>query len=198
MYLSGEVTAIPGKDSIDCSVNIMNEIRRGDVILVGDSFFRVDCRIEGSGKSNQPERAKPPLSVSSTEDHDPKGRNTYLKPFSLNVLPLDGDYDGSHTITCKALKHGCTNDIRQIWNATNEELSNLRADPYRFDSSLQDELIRLKLLTRPGSDLSKTQFKGDAQVKQKRIKVQKQRKWTRVSNTHLIGTELGSILKQKN
>ena len=42
------------------------------------------------------------------------------------------------------------------------------------------------------------QFKGDSQGKQKRIKVQKQRKWTRVSNTHLIGTELGSILKQKN
>ena len=143
------VTAVPGSDYAACSMDITKEIRRGDAVLICESWFRVDCRIEGS-RSNQPERAKPPLTVSSVESHDVKGRNIYCKKFDESTIPLDGDFDGIETFTGKALKHGCSNDLRDMWKRTAEQLQPFMSETGKFDAALENELIRLKLLTRPG------------------------------------------------
>ena len=111
------------------------------------------------------------------------------------MIPLDGDYDGNEIITSKALKHGCTNDVRQLWKETADDLTAFRADTYKFDSLLQDELIRIKLLTRPGTEIIQKQDNIVTNNKLKRVKSISNRKWTRISNTHLVGTELGGMLK---
>ena len=68
----------------------------------------------------------------------------------------------------------------------------------RFDITLESELMRLKLLTRPGSAPVTKMPRGE--IKQKRIKKGTSQskgwsKFSRPSNTHLLGTELGKVLK---
>ena len=110
---------------------------------------------------------------------------------------MDGDYDGDEPFVGKGLKHGCTNDIREMWHNTATECT-IPLGPYtdnlQFERNLEAELIRLGLLTRPGSALT-TKAKGQQSNKQKRMKVKKPHKWTRESNTHLEGTALGQELK---
>lgn len=189
--LSGEARVVPGKEIVEISSDITGEIRRGDAVLLGDNYFRVDCRISG-GRSNQPERAKAPLSVSSIESHDLRGKNKYYLDFTDKTLPLDREFDGTEAFSGRALKHGCTNDIRDLWIHSFET-----AQPFLTDQTrLQDELIRLKLLTRPGSDIA-TKSKGSGEPKQKRMKkAERQNRFNRQTNTHLIGTELGGVLKR--
>ena len=189
--LSGEVRATPGREVVESSFDISSEIRRGDTILLGDNYFRVDCRISG-GKSNQPERAKAPLSVSSLESHDLRGKNKYYLDFTDKTIPLDREFDGAEAFSGRALKHGCTNDIRDLWMRSLETVQPLLSDQNR----LQDELIRLKLLTRPGSEIA-TKSKGGGELKQKRMKkTERNGRFNRQTNTHLLGTELGSVLKR--
>ena len=192
--LSGSVKAVPGDDTITCSENNGEEIRRGDVILIGGSGFRVDCCIEG--RSSQPARAKPPLSVSSLVDHDQRGLNKYLKKFTENIIPLDGDYDGDEAFVGTALKHGCTNDLRALWGKTASEMETLglSTDRRQFEINLEDKLIKLGLLTRSGSAIA-TKAKTVIQEKQKRLKSKKTYTFHRQSNTHLDGTSLGLALK---
>ena len=161
------MTAEHGEDFVKCSLDNTLEVRRGDALLVGDCWFRVDCRIEGS-RSNQPERAKPPLTVSSVESHDRKGRNVYCKKFDGSVIPLDGDFDGNYddgnsdstSFIGKAFKHGCSNDIRDLWHTTAEKVEPFKSENVKFDTALENELIRLKLLTRPGISLSPVKFRS--------------------------------------
>jgi hypothetical protein len=190
--LSGEIRALPGKEEVETSIDLTSEIRRGDAILVGENYFRVDCRISG-GRANQPERARAPLSVSSLTTHDLRGKNVYYLDFTDKCIPLDREFDGMEPFTGKALKHGCTNDIRDLWKKSQEVAFPLLSDQVR----LQDELIRLKLLTRPGSEIATKSKIGDGEPKQKRMKTtQKQSRFNRQTNTHLIGTELGAVLKR--
>ena len=92
--LSGTVTATPGRQGISTSEALMDEIRRGDAIGLGDvslglSWYRVSSNV-GGGK--QAERATAPLSVTSETDLSDK--NVYRDRFDAVELPLDGDYDG--------------------------------------------------------------------------------------------------------
>ena len=194
--LSGTVQAKQGVDELKTDLDVTNEIRRGDAILVKESWFRIDCHIEGS-RSNQPERAKPPLTVSSTASHDPRGRNVYKKVINESTIPLDGEYDGDQ-FHGKAYKHGCSNDLRELWNKTKEDLEPFKKELDRFDIVMENELIRLKLLTRPGSTSVPKAPRGE--LKHKRIKKSSGQskgwsKFSRPSNTHLLGTELGKVLK---
>ena len=119
------------------------------------------------------------------------------KNFDDSTIPLDGEYDEDE-YHGKACKHGCSNDIRELWSRTAEDLNPFKKEFDRFDVILENELIRLKLLTRPGSAPVTRLPKGG--VKQKRLKKSTGQsggwsKFSRPSNTHLLGTELGKVLK---
>jgi hypothetical protein len=91
--LSGTVTANPGEQYVETAYDLTNEIRRGDAILVNESWFRISSAIAASKtKTNTPARARAPLSVSSIKDLT--DRNIYIDDFDSHKIPLDGDYDG--------------------------------------------------------------------------------------------------------
>lgn len=181
--LSGTVTATPCDQVLSTSMDLTPEIRRGDAILVGDSWFRVSSAV---GKNaNQPARARAPLSVSSVQEISE--RNVYIDVLDASHVPLDGDYDGAVVYQGAAFKHGCTNDVRDMWAATLAETK-----PFMGDKELEAELFRLNLISRPGAAVQKKKVISAADAKKERRKVK--RRIMKPTNTHLRGTVIGDII----
>ncbi len=196
--LSGTASYYPGKSAITTDKDVSTEIRRGDAIGVGDNWFRIDMSLEGA-RTNQPERARPPLSVCHIPLPEKAAPRKYDRPFTSTEIPLDGVVDSmkkpkkdrSDLYEGPAVKHGVTNDIKTIWDKSMEGMRKFRSK--EMHNSLETELIRLNLLSRKGQDVSL--FKDFGQ-RQKRVKQRVKRKSTNVSNTHLAGTEIGALLEQ--
>jgi hypothetical protein len=197
--LSGTVTAIPGKDTAETSIDFQPEIRRGDAIRINNTWYRVDCSLDGRRAHNQPERAKPPKSVTSNENIPGHDRNQYLKPFNERIIPLDSVYDDTSSYVGVAMKHGCTNDVREMWHGTVEKLKNFRSGSVLNEKALEAELIRLGLLTRQGTALMQKgpQSRVDPNAR-KKIKRSHRTKDIFKTNAHLIGTELGKSIMESN
>ena len=179
--LSGQVRAVPAQQLISTDEDLRVDIRRGDAIQVGDSWFRVSSVIN-SGKANQPIRARAPPSVSSMRDLSK--RNEYIHEFSDTLLPLDGDYDGVDIFVGPAYKHGCTNDIRQKWFETADTLKR-----FRSEADLHAEMKRLKLIAHVGTAMSVARVRRESDTKgkgRKRVKHRNQR----TTNTHLEQSEI--------
>lgn len=180
--LSATCVATPGEQSISTSEDIRKEVRRGDAIQVCDSWYRVASNLKG--KTNQPERARAPLSVSSVEDLSTT--NEYLDVFSDRQLPLDGDFDGDVIWQGRPKKHGCTNDLRERWKETLEHLK-----PFSDDISLEKELLRLNLIAKHGLSSSVKKFHT---TELKRPKKRARRAPSRITNVHLKGTAIGDLI----
>ena len=82
------------------------------------SWFRVATAELGADRQVQS------LSVTSDQEsslraggvagHAQKKAKEYHDVFTGGWLPLDGDFDGDEVSKGKALRHGCTNDVRQV------------------------------------------------------------------------------------
>lgn len=83
-------------------------------------------------------------------------------------------------------KHGCTNDIRELWQNT---MRNFPADRNEF----YKKLVQAGLTTQSKVDASRRQSKRRLKEDKKKTRTRKQRD-IKISNQHLIGTELGEIL----
>lgn len=210
--LSGEVTLTSGSSIVQTSADLRHEIRRGDAILLGDLWFRVSSVISTSSISQQPARARPPASVSSTEDMN--SRNEYLYPYTENTLPLSApvsrlppegslcvvrtneDNGTGQRVTIKAYKHGCSNDLRMRWEKTYEDMKSRRL--LGDDRQLEAELLKLQLISRPGAftDSGKRKIAIESSSKAKRPR--KAPRVYKVTNTHLKGTAIGNLLNSRN
>jgi hypothetical protein len=187
--LSGSITAYPMRQMVRTSEDVTTEIRRGDAIYVGLNWYRVASSIS-STKSNQPERAKAPLSVSSV--HDLSERNIYIDEFSQEIIPLDGDFDGLDIFTGPAYKYGCTNDLRAKWHGTADLIK-----VFKSEKDLEDEMLKLNLISHVGTSNGPKKAKGKDTTKpkaKKRIK----RKFARITNLHLEGTDLDHQLEDES
>ena len=185
VLLSGDITAHPNHQHISTSEDLQPEIRRGDAIRVDNSWFRVSSSISRSSSvSLQPERARAPSSVSSVDNLS--DRNEYMDEFSKRKLPLDGEFDGESTFIGRAVKHGCTNDLRDKWAQTKEAMI-----PFRDEKSLEKQLLALNLLTKLGTSSVKKHSLVDTS---KRPKKRAKRISTKITNTHLKGTAIGDII----
>mmetsp|Transcript_32339 Transcript_32339/g.32962 ORF Transcript_32339/g.32962 Transcript_32339/m.32962 type:complete len:282 (-) Transcript_32339:264-1109(-) len=183
--LSSDIRAIPNEQYLLTDEDLRTEIRRGDAIQINNSWFRVASNIKRSASNiSQPERARAPTSVSSVEDLS--DRNEYVEDFTDNKLPLDGEFDGESEYVGRALKHGCTNDIREKWKLTNEAMKS-----FRDEKALEMELLRLNLLTKLGTTSTKKKTIIDTS---KRLKKRAKRTSTKITNTHLKGTVIGNII----
>eukprot|EP01041_Mallomonas_annulata_P011666 gene11666-24436_t len=180
--LSGDIIAIPNDIYVATKEDIRHEIRRGDAIQINNSWFRVSSNIYNS-KLQQPERARAPLSVSSTENLSE--RNEYIEEYTAKKIPLDGEYDGDNIFTGVALKHGCTNDLRDKWKLTLESMKSLKDE-----KSLEAELLKLHLITKTGVNGIKRFANSDKNTTKKRAR----RVSTKITNTHLKGTIIGDII----
>ena len=75
------------------SIDLRRELRRGEAIEVGGTWYRVGSAIGSGAAGEQIQRAAAPASV--TSDKDMSERNVYCDPYTAEALPLDGDYDGA-------------------------------------------------------------------------------------------------------
>ncbi len=183
--LSGMVIGQADMKSVTTQCDLTKEIRRGDAIRLGETWYRVSSAV--GAKSNDPIRAKAPLSVTSIQDMS--DRNIYIDTFNESTLPLNGEMVDSYS--GNAYKHGCTNDLRDLWQGTLENVKLFR----NSDMALQEELLRLRLVTRDQTQsLKKSRSEvvnlDDNSKSRKKIR----RRELKITNTHLKGTEMGNIL----
>jgi hypothetical protein len=147
----------------------------------------------GTGAAaQQSERSTAPLSV--TSDKELSSRNIYHDDFTTEMLPLDGDYDGEREYVGRAVKHGCTNDIKDCWARTAIELRKFGND----EKSLQSELLKLNLVSRPGTSMAKKRASDNGNDKLKQRRKRKQREAFTFHNSHLKGTVLWNVLHSSN
>ena len=184
--LPGTATAQPGKQMVATSESMCEAVRRGDAICIGESWYRVS---PATDQAHVAERAKAPLSV--TSDKEMSKRNVYSEEYTDRVLPLDGDYDGEKTFVGKALRHGCSNDIRACWAATATKCK-MYKDRER---ELTAELLRHKLITRVGHEdfkpaASSRIIKSSKPARKKRAT----NSGSNLQNAHLIGTDLEFLM----
>jgi len=209
--LSGAVTATHNTDSLRTERDLQKEIRRGDAISLEfddgavPKWFRVDCAIDS--RPNQPERGRPPLTVSSLVPRALK-QNSFAKPFNRHMLPLDSDFKSNRKTkktephTGVAVKHGCTNDIRDMWIETREDIKDFidqsNRSVSRSDMLLTQRLIQTGLISQQGLALSNTSESGQKRIKRvaKKKPAQKRRIGQKVSNAHLEGTLIGDLARQ--
>jgi hypothetical protein len=183
--LSGSMTVLPHKSYIKTSCSVTHEIRRGDAINIQDEWFRISSSTKSNSKS-EPLRAVAPLSVSSEKEMS--SMNVYIEKFDEGVLPLDDVFNCTEEMSTSAWKHGCTNDLRQLWSQTIDEMRHLNDN-----AAVEKELVALGIITIQESDnagVVSSKSTVSLEPKQKRMRVSKKQ-----LNTHLEGTEYGDILE---
>jgi hypothetical protein len=193
--LSGHVTSQPGSDKLRTNVDVRREIRRGDAIRIGEGdnveWFRVDCAIlNSSGK--QPERGTAPNTVSSLKERSTRQNEAKAKPFGRNVIPLDSDVISRVEWTGSAVKHGTTNDIRQLWTDTAEKIGFFRTSA--ADGQLTQELIRLKLINREGAELGANSQFAKRKLLQKKEKKPRAKRVSNGTQKPSANSRLGQLI----
>lgn len=201
--LSGTVTATPGDLHVKTSKSLLNEIRRGEAIKVGEYWYRVSCAIGQNGSNNeQLERSKTPQSV--TLDKDLSEKNVYFAPFTASSIPLDGGFEEDIAFNGVALRHGATTDVKDLWYRSREEMRrlNLNRDDVVDDKLLNELLLSEGLIDQSGTtgeDILFARNKLRNGVNKK--KVRKSRESNMFTggfgmNTHLKGTQMEKLLRE--
>lgn len=147
--LSGRVSAIYGRERVRTTMDLQEEIRRGDVIKLGDSCFRVSA---AEKKKKQPSYGSV-TSVSKPKLAKEEPEKEYQEIFSETELPLNGAFDGSEVYEGPAYKYGCTNDVRKIWETTLTTFFDVigagGGEGHESEVKLQRKLVELNLSKRP-------------------------------------------------
>ncbi|KAG1684990.1 hypothetical protein DVH05_009820 [Phytophthora capsici] len=201
--LSGVATVEAGSYLAHSSQDITSEIRRGDAFRVGDNWFRVSAAVKSSSTTRPaPFAGMATKSVSSTRDPNVSKKIKYMFKFDKDHLPLDVPFPDAKRRNVASsdrwdllpkrgpkfqmVKHGCSNDIRQLWRDT---LRTWPSDRAEFDK----KLVQAGLTTQAKVDASRRQMKRRLKEDKKKNRPRKQRD-IKITNHHLIGTKLGEIL----
>ena len=81
------------------------QVRRGEAIQIGGSWFRVSSAVKEGPLKDQPARATAPLSVSSLKDLSKRNEiDGYIRPFSEKILPADASLPPSALENLKKAK----------------------------------------------------------------------------------------------
>ncbi|EGZ23905.1 hypothetical protein PHYSODRAFT_325079 [Phytophthora sojae] len=201
--LSGVATVEAGSYLAHSSQEITGEIRRGDALRIGDNWFRVSAAVKSSSTTRPaPFAGMATKSVSSTRDPNVSKKIKYMFKFDKDHLPLDVPFPDAKRRNIASsdrwdllpkrgpkfqmVKHGCSNDIRQLWRDT------LRAWP-SDRAEFEKKLVQAGLTTQAKVDASRRQMKRRLKEDKKKNRPRKQRD-IKITNHHLIGTKLGEIL----
>mmetsp|Transcript_16737 Transcript_16737/g.32553 ORF Transcript_16737/g.32553 Transcript_16737/m.32553 type:complete len:428 (+) Transcript_16737:103-1386(+) len=141
--VSGRVTAEPGKSVLKTTCDIQPEIHRGDSLLLGrdavDAFLENELDVLETRclrVSNEPfgapqplperelaviverlQRNQVPYSRSSADPPRPPKEGDYKLVFTDSKVPINPSIAKEATPLegVTALKHGCTNDVKELW-----------------------------------------------------------------------------------
>ncbi|KAG3115272.1 hypothetical protein PI124_g5654 [Phytophthora idaei] len=201
--LSGVATVEAGSYLAHSSQDVTDEIRRGDAFRVGDNWFRVSAAVKSSSTTRPaPFAGMATKSVSSTRDPNVSKKIKYMFKFDKDHLPLDVPFPDAKRRNVASsdrwdllpkrgpkfqmVKHGCTNDIRQLWRDTLRTWPSDRAE-------FEKKLVQAGLTTQAKVDANRRQMKRRLKEDKKKNRPRKQRD-IKITNHHLIGTKLGEIL----
>ncbi|CAI5703489.1 unnamed protein product [Peronospora effusa] len=201
--LSGVSTVEAGSYLAHSSQDITEEIRRGDAFRVGDNWFRVSAAVKSSSTTRPaPFAGMATKSVSSTRDPNVSKKIKYMFKFDKDHLPLDVPFPDAKRRNVASsdrwdllprrgpkfqmVKHGATNDIRQLWRDTLRTWPSDRAE-------FEKKLVQAGLTTQAKVDANRRQLKRRLKEDKKKNRPRKQRD-IKITNHHLIGTKLGEIL----
>ncbi|KAF1774844.1 Winged helix-turn-helix DNA-binding domain [Phytophthora cactorum] len=139
---------------------------------------------------------------SSTRDPNVSKKIKYMFKFDKDHLPLDVPFPDAKRRNVASsdrwdllpkrgpkfqmVKHGCTNDIRQLWRDTLRTWPSDRAE-------FEKKLVQAGLTTQAKVDANRRQMKRRLKEDKKKNRPRKQRD-IKITNHHLIGTKLGEIL----
>lgn len=187
VQLAGQAASSQVEDDradVTVTADVRSEVRRGDAVKVGVAWARVSSRVSANGR--QPKRAERPLSVSST--HDMHKDNHYIDVFDDTRIPVVPGIDKVGPI----LKHGCTNDVKDLWFATANKTPKDRAELAQLlkNANLDDAAATAR---RPTKRPRRNPAVEPAVTKKKR-RQQRSDAHVKITNTHLRGTEIGNIL----
>mmetsp|Transcript_37649 Transcript_37649/g.91557 ORF Transcript_37649/g.91557 Transcript_37649/m.91557 type:complete len:520 (+) Transcript_37649:124-1683(+) len=78
-------------DFVTTDVDPSSQIRRGEAIQIGGTWFRVSSKVQHGSKKDQPQRAQPPLSVVALAEMPNHKRNEsqYIRNFNRKMIPTD-------------------------------------------------------------------------------------------------------------
>ncbi|RLN62472.1 hypothetical protein BBP00_00004731 [Phytophthora kernoviae] len=201
--LSGVATVEAGSYLAHSSQDLSSELRRGDAFRLGDNWFRVSAAVKSSSATRPaPFAGMATKSVSSTRDPNVSKKIKFMFKFDKDHLPMDVPFPDAKRRNVASsdrwdllpkrgpkfqmVKHGCTNDIRQLWRDT---LRSWPSDRAEFDK----KLVQAGLTTQAKVDASRRQMKRRLKEDKKKNRPRKQRD-IKITNHHLIGTKLGEIL----
>ncbi|KAG2788916.1 hypothetical protein PC129_g4016 [Phytophthora cactorum] len=201
--LSGVATVEAGSYLAHSSQDVTDEIRRGDAFRIGDNWFRVSAAVKSSSTTRPaPFAGMATKSVSSTRDPNVSKKIKYMFKFDKDHLPLDVPFPDAKRRNVASsdrwdllpkrgpkfqmVKHGCTNDIRQLWRDTLRTWPSDRAE-------FEKKLVQAGLTTQAKVDANRRQMKRRLKEDKKKNRPRKQRD-IKITNHHLIGTKLGEIL----
>lgn len=190
--LFAQVTAVPGQQTIQTSASLLQEVHRGEAVMVGTTWYRVDSAIGSGLESQQNQRSAAPPSV--TLDKPLSDKNVYHIQYTAKELPLDGDFDGTEAYTGPIYKHGCTNDLKELWRKTADDLKSFEKD----DAALHRELVRLNLLSKSLTtvEAGSSRRTNKGKVKKRQTRKPRAGNSTAGTNPHLRGTQLERVLKE--
>lgn len=176
--------------------DFLKEIRRGEAVQIGESWYRVSSTIRKGLEREQLKRSKPPLSV--TLNKELSSLNEYTDEFTKGKLPLNKPYSGAGLFKGKAKRHGCTLDVKELWRKAfdDDNVKDVIIDEFR----ITQELVRHNLIL-PRKNQDDSAAKRRATIAGE--KNTKKRRKTRASvdiekshNSHLAGFEIAEILKE--
>jgi TFA2 Winged helix domain 2 len=84
-------TTIPSRpiDFVSTDTDPCSQIRRGEAIQIGGTWFRVSSKVQEGSKKDQPQRAVAPLSVVSLDDMAKRNVGQYIRKLSEKSIPTD-------------------------------------------------------------------------------------------------------------
>ena len=132
------------------------------------------------------------LSATSVKDLNTAKKIRYADKFSSTRVPIDIITSNSYNIRniSSVTKHGCTNDIRSLWSEVS--VRNWPGDRHAFTRAMvKAGLDKDTGGTSSAANTLKRKRNGGSNKKGPRKRKQRAIK---ISNAHLIGTELGDIL----
>jgi hypothetical protein len=194
--------------------DVTAELRRGDALVLDGGTYRVAYETKGTKNPDV-------LSVSSTKDLSARARWATDFDDPAGGVPLNEGFDpekgGEKATVCReaaaaaasgsgpkggagikmaAHKHGCSNDIRQMWKAT---VAGWPAD----ERQLNKEMLRNGLMTQEqymaiANPVNKRHLKGNASLNKVKKRRYRKKKVKISTNSHLHGTEVGREIERQS
>ncbi|CAM9708568.1 unnamed protein product [Pylaiella littoralis] len=219
--LPGKVRIKPGSECALTVEDMNQHIRRGEAVRISGQWFRVSSETVGS----QTLRTAAPLSVTMTADLLVRKTDVYAEELgapeaegedgSATIgrvpqssprggkgeprypLPINRAFEGEEEFEGRAVRHGCSKSLRELWKETRaivpEDPADLHQLMFKKNLTSSKDTSAFKKPKRKVDDGTAKRERRRLQRQAKRQK--KARTYKTITNTHLENTLVGRLLE---